>query len=242
MQNGDRYPLRFKLAVTLLITIILSGIVLFWTGYCTILFNKLRSILAGKEQLRLYVESWGAWAPAVFITIQALQVVLAPIPGELTGAVGGFVFGALPNTIYSTIGLTIGSTIAFLAARIIGLPLVEFFVPPESMKRFGFLTERKGLLLAFILFTVPGFPKDILCYILGLSPMGFIPFTIVCTVGRIPGTILLSYSGSAVYNENWPLLIWMSVLCAILLVLCYCCRDKLDCWLRSKCKETPEVN
>ena len=104
--------------------------------------------------MRAYVESWGSLAPAAFISLQTLQVVLAPVPGEFTGAVGGFLFGGFPTTIYSTIGLTLGSTLAFLGARIIGQPLVKLVVPPRTMNRFQFLTERKGTLLALVLFII----------------------------------------------------------------------------------------
>jgi uncharacterized membrane protein YdjX (TVP38/TMEM64 family) len=82
--------------------------------------------------------------PAAFIVIQALQVVLAPIPGEFTGAVGGFIFGGVPTILYSSLGLTIGSIMAFLAARIMGLPLVRLFVSKTSLEKFHFLTERRG--------------------------------------------------------------------------------------------------
>jgi uncharacterized membrane protein YdjX (TVP38/TMEM64 family) len=228
------HPLRLKLAVGLLSLILITGAVLWWTGHMAYLMKRMYEIFQSREHLRLYVESWGVWAPAVFIFIQGLQVVIAPIPGELTGAVGGFIFGAIPNVLYSTLGLTIGSVLAFGASRIIGLPLVEFFVPSETLEKFHFLTERKGVLIALAFFTIPGFPKDILCYILGLSPMGILPFALICGLGRIPGTILLSYSGSAVYNEDWTLLIAMAVVCAILLAAFYFARGRIDGWLATR--------
>jgi uncharacterized membrane protein YdjX (TVP38/TMEM64 family) len=205
-------------------------------GLLTPIINGTWEIFRGREQLREYVEGWGSWAPAVFVFIQALQVVIAPIPGELTGAVGGFVFGALPNVIYSTVGLTIGTLVAFMAAKIVGLPLVRLFVSQETLDKFQFLTQRRGTFLALILFTIPGFPKDILSYILGISPMTFLPFAVVSTLGRLPGTILLSFSGSAVYDENWTVLALMCGGCAVVFGACFLARDKFDCWLDKKSK------
>jgi uncharacterized membrane protein YdjX (TVP38/TMEM64 family) len=225
---------RLKLAIGLLSSIVITVAVLCWTGHMFCLIRGMCDIFQSREQLRLYVESWGAWAPAVFMLIQGLQVVIAPIPGELTGAVGGFIFGAVPNIFYSTIGLTIGSVLAFGAARIIGLPLVELFVPCDMLAKFHFLTERKGLMISLALFIIPGFPKDILCYILGLSPMGIVPFALICGLGRIPGTILLSYSGSAVYNEDWTLLLVMAVACAVIFAAFYFTRGKIDSWLAAR--------
>ncbi len=167
----ERDKTQLRLAVGVLIALLTLVILLLFSGRLGPLCAYLLNIFKSKEALRDFVESWGKAAPLAFIFIQALQVVVAPIPGELTGAVGGFIFGAWPNVVYSTIGLTIGSMGAFIAARIIGMPLVRYFVSENHLKRFHFLTERKGAILAFAFFAIPGFPKDILSYILGMSPM-----------------------------------------------------------------------
>ncbi len=218
-------------AVVLLGVMLIACAVLWFTGRLGEIVAWMCEVFKGRDELRTYVESWGAWAPVAFITIQALQVVIAPIPGELTGAVGGFIFGAGLNVLYSTVGLTIGSVIGFAGARIIGLPLVKLVVPEHFMEKFRFLTERRGTLLTLAFFAFPGFPKDILCYVLGLSPMGFVMFVIVCTLGRIPGTVLLSFSGSAVYDQNWTLLIVLAVVCLVSMGAVFLARDKLDRWL-----------
>lgn len=225
---------RLIVAVILLSAIVVSIAGLALTGYLGPLCNKMWEVFKDREGLRLYIEGWGTWAPVIFILLQSFQVVLAPIPGELTGAVGGFIFGALPGILYSSIGLTLGSIMAFCAARIIGLPIVKLFVSDEALEKFGFLTKRKGVMVSLALFIIPGFPKDILSYILGLSPMRWLTFIIVCTLGRIPGTVLLSYSGSAVYDENWTLLIVMSVICVIAIGTFIFLRDRIESWLSSK--------
>lgn len=229
---------KLLLSVTLITLILTTGAYMAITGYLQSLMQEFHFMFSGRENLRLYIESYGKWAPLAFILIQALQVVFAPIPGELTGAVGGFIFGVWQNVIYSTVGLTIGSVLAFLAARIIGLPLVELVVSRKSMERFEFLTHRKGILVALAFFTIPGFPKDILSYILGLSPMNFLTFFIVCTIGRIPGTIMLSYSGAAVYDENWTLLIALTVICSIIISVFYFRREQIETWLKGRRDQT----
>lgn len=196
------------------------------------LLASLSEIFQSRDQMRVYVEGWGSLAPLAFILIQTLQVVIAPIPGELTGAVGGFIFGAWPTVLYSSVGLTVGSVLAFLAARIMGLPLVKLAVADATLEKFHFLTERRGAILALILFIIPGFPKDILSYILGLSPMGFATFVVVCALGRIPGTVMLSFTGSAIFDENWTLLTVVTVVCAVALITGFAYRSKIDAWLK----------
>jgi uncharacterized membrane protein YdjX (TVP38/TMEM64 family) len=132
------------------------------------------------------------------------------------------------------VGLTVGSAIAFLASRVVGLPQVRLVVPCHILERFHFLVDHRGTVIALILFTIPGFPKDILCFILGLSPMGFLTFLWVCTVGRIPGTVMLSFSGSAMYNQDWSLLILVAVICVAVIAVFFLMRDRIELWLKKK--------
>ena len=239
MTKQDRAEKQKLIAAVLVLAI--AGVVtiaLAISGRLTFLIQYLWDIFATRDHLRVYVESWGTLAPAAFIAIQALQVVIAPIPGELTGAVGGFLFGFWPSTAYSTLGLGAGSVIAFLAARIVGLPLVKLAVGREFMEKFHFLVERRGTFISLILFAIPGFPKDVLSYLLGLSPMCLVPFALVATLGRIPGTLMLSCSGCAVYDENWTLLIVVSVLCAVTIGLFFLLRDRIDVWIKGRTGET----
>ena len=87
-------------------------------------------------------------------------MVAAPVPGEVTGFVGGMLFGTASGILYSTIGLTLGSWLAFVLARLAGRPLVEMVVKAETIKRYDYVMKHKGLFLAFLLFLIPGFPKD----------------------------------------------------------------------------------
>jgi uncharacterized membrane protein YdjX (TVP38/TMEM64 family) len=228
---------RLYLALGLLGGLTLVFVILAVAGYLGPLVKTLTKAFQCRENLRVYVEGWGAAAPLIFIVLQALQVVVAPIPGELTGVVGGFVFGIVPNIIYSSIGLTVGSVLAFGAARVMGLPLVRLVVPCHLLERFHYLVERRGTMVALILFIIPGFPKDILSYILGLSPMGFFTFFWVCTLGRIPGTVMLSFSGSAVYNEDWSLLVIVGVVCLVVIGAFFLARDRIEVWLKRKSGE-----
>ncbi len=240
--------IRLFLAITILFIVGIGLIWLTYSGslqkYTSAMFNVFRN----KHELREYLESWGELAPIAFIGIQALQVVLAPIPGEMTGVVGGFAFGAGSTAIYSTIGLTIGSILAFLAARIIGQPFVQLVISPTTMEKFENVTKKKGVAAAFIMFMIPGFPKDILSYLLGLSPLSFWTFLVICFLGRIPGTVLLSFSGSAIYDENWSLLIGLALLGGMMFGLLYWKRDILMRWAhrqdfhRADSKEPPAEN
>jgi len=149
-----------------------------------------------RQRLLKLINEHRANAAIIFIGLQVLQVIFAPVPGEATGFVGGMFFGTGWGILYSTIGLTLGSWIAFMLARLAGRPLVEMIVKPETIKRYDYVMKHKGLFLAFLMFLVPGFPKDILCYLLGLGHMGQRDFLLVSTTGRLLGTTLLTVGGT----------------------------------------------
>ena len=142
-------------------------------------------------------------AAVIFVGLQALQVVAAPVPGEVTGFVGGFFFGKAMGILYSTIGLTLGSWLAFLLARLAGRPLVAMVVKPQTINRYDYVMKHKGLFLAFLMFLIPGFPKDILCYLLGLGYMRQRDFLLVSTSGRLFGTALLTLGGSFLRDKHY---------------------------------------
>lgn len=149
-----------------------------------------------RQRMLAFIQEHRAYAAVAFIGLQALQVVAAPVPGEVTGFVGGYFFGTFWGIVYSTIGLTIGSWLAFMISRLLGRHIVESVVSPEVIKRYDYVMKHKGLFLAFLMFLIPGFPKDILCYILGLGHMGQRAFLLVSTCGRLLGTTLLTIGGT----------------------------------------------
>lgn len=155
------------------------------------------------ETLRAALQRWGAFAPMVFIGIQALQVVISPIPGELTGFLGGFVFGEWLGLGYSMLGLTAGSLLAFGVGRWLGAAFVQRLVSPAAWVRLGFVVEAEGAILCFLLYLIPGLPKDLLCYLFGLSPMPFWVFAVASTLGRLPGTWVLSAEGATTASGHY---------------------------------------
>jgi len=172
-------------------------------------------------------------AACIFIGLQILQVVAAPVPGEVTGFVGGMFFGTTLGILYSTIGLTIGSWMAFMLGRIAGRPLVEKMVKAETITRYDYVMKHKGMFLAFLMFLIPGFPKDYLCYMLGLGHMGQRDFLLVSTTGRLLGTVLLTLEGSFFRSKRYAAfftVLGISILC-ILLVMVY--RANIERWFRS---------
>ena len=163
----------------------------------------------------------------IFILLQIIQVVAAPIPGELTGLIGGYLYGPFWGTVYSTIGLTLGSWLAFLLARFFGMPLIEKVVKPETLEKFDHFMEHQGILVSFLLFLIPGFPKDYLCYIMGVSRIPTWTFIIISSAGRLFGTMLLSITGNVARNEQYLLLTVIVSVGIAIFIAAYYYHDKI---------------
>jgi len=170
-----------------------------------------------KKFLKDTVRAWGWMAPIVFIAIQALQVIISPIPGEITGPVGGALFGTWLGLFYSTIGLTLGTLFCFWVGRRWGEPLVRPWLSEHNWNRMTFVIEAEGVIICFIIYLLPGFPKDITSYLFGISPMPFWIFAVVSTVARIPGTWASSYFGAHVAEQQY---IYAIAFLAVVVALC----------------------
>ena len=211
--------------------ILLAGAVI--AGMVYVLYaTGLIDLLTNKNRLLQFIKENRTHAATIFIGLQVVQVVAAPLPGEVTGFVGGILFGPVWGVVYSTIGLTIGSWLAFMLARLLGRPLVERLVSAETIQRYDYVMKHKGLLLAFLMFLIPGFPKDILCYVLGLGHMQQRDFLIVSASGRLLGTVLLTVGGTFFRDARYGALFTVVgiSLAIILLVMIY--RDRIELVLR----------
>jgi uncharacterized membrane protein YdjX (TVP38/TMEM64 family) len=207
-------------------------------GAATFLFFHfdLHTFFLDRKKAIAFIHSFGSGPLSIFIFIsfQVSQVLVAPLPGEVTGIIGGYLYGPVMGTLYSTIGLTIGSWLAFLLARVLGLPFVEKVVSRNILEKYDYFMEHRGALVTFVMFLIPGFPKDALCYIMGLSHMRTRLFLIVSTTGRLFGTIMLSVGGSFVRKDQMEAVYVIIGLTAVILILTYLYRDKLLNKLRTK--------
>jgi len=210
-----------KLALRILIlTLLVAAAVYGFIHYDLYLYFKDKNKLIGFIKEQPYDE-------LVFILIQVIQVIAAPVPGEVSGFIGGYLYGPVWGTIYSTIGLTIGSWLAFMLARFFGEPLLERVVKKEVFEKFDHFMEHRGLLVSFLLFLIPGFPKDYLCYIMGVSRIPGLTFIIISTVGRFFGTMMLSISGNVARNEQYVLLGIVVAAAVIVSLLAWRYHDKI---------------
>jgi uncharacterized membrane protein YdjX (TVP38/TMEM64 family) len=188
---------------------------------------KLYDIFHNRHELKGFIRSFGPYSPLAFILLQVIQVVVAPIPGGAVEFLGGYLFGVEAGFIYSMIGLLIGSWFAFSLARIFEKWAVERFVSEQTLKKFDYLIGHEGLILSLLLFLIPGFPKDALCYILGLTPMHLGVFLIISTMGRIPGTLMATLQGAKAFDHQYKAFLILLGVSALIILVFYIYHEEI---------------
>ncbi len=175
--------------------------------FITVFIGKpLISTLSDPAAFRAWIDARGVWGKLAFIGMCVLQVIVAFIPGEPFELAAGYAFGALEGTLLVWFGLVLGSTIVFLFVRKFGVKLVEAVFPREKIDALPLLNNEKALnATAFILFFIPGTPKDLLTYAAGLTKIKILPWVLLTSVARLPSIITSTVSGSALGTQRYVL-------------------------------------
>ena len=157
------------------------------------------------EQFRAWVDGHGAWGPLAYAAMVFLQVLVAIIPGEPLEIAGGYAFGAWAGTALCLLGAVLGSVTVFAQVRRWGRGLVEVFFPADKLEKLLFLllTSPKRTALFWLIFTVPGTPKDLLCYFAGLTDLPCGTWLLIATVGRLLSIVTSTVGGSALGEQNY---------------------------------------
>jgi len=193
--------------------------------------------LTNIEALRDYIAGFGGTAIFIFILFQFLQVVVLPVPGSVSVAVGVALFGPLRSSLFSFIGILLGSFVAFFIGRVVGYKAVCWIVGKEDLDKWIKKMKGKDYLLLSIMFLLPLFPDDILCFVAGLSSMTWTYFIIMIIITRAISVLTTSYSLDLIpFNTWWGLLIWGILLAAIVATFWLVCKysDKIDAFIKRK--------
>ena len=149
-----------------------------------------------QEGFRDYIRSFGMLGWLVLLLLQILQVFVALIPGELVESAAGYAFGPLTGTLLCYAGVAIASGLVFALTRRFGIKLVEVFISRKKINELRFInTDRKRNLFIFLVFFIPGTPKDLLTYFVGLTDIKFSIFLIISLIARIPSVVSSTFGG-----------------------------------------------
>lgn len=187
-------------------TLVIAGVIMAaLVALIAVFWQPLSQLFGDPDRARQLVADAGPWGPLIFVAMQIAQVLVAPIPGQVTGFLGGLLFGWPLGFALTMIGAAIGFTLIFILARKLGRPFVERFVDKKILAKFDYLIESHGTLVFFLIFLLPAFPDDLICYIAGLTTIKIRTLVLISLLGRLPGNLLLSITGAGVAESNMQL-------------------------------------
>lgn len=180
-------------------------IFLMFTGFVTYLvYLRFKEFGDTPEHFGDFIASFGWKGRFVAVGIQILQIVIALIPGEAVEIGMGYAFGGLEGTLICYAGVIIASSLIFLLTKKFGLKIVEMFVSPEKLNSIKWLRDEKKLnYTVFILYLIPGTPKDLLTYFVGMTKIRLSEFLLISSIARLPSVVSSTVGGALAGDGNY---------------------------------------
>ncbi len=170
-------------------------------------------------ELRQLVQGWGAWAPLGVILLQGLQIVVAPLPGNVVAFACGYALGLWPTLAWLMLGVLAGAAVNFLLARLLGRRLLASFVPSDKLGRLDHVMLRRGTFYVFLLLLVPNPLGDWVYYVAGLTTLPLPLFLVLVLVARLPSNLIECGLGSGATRFSglhWAILGLVAAVFAVL--------------------------
>lgn len=188
--------------------ILSGGVIILFILFCAVvgwLIGKPMIQFASEpEKFRLWVSEHGVFGKIAFVFMIMFQVIIALVPGEPLEIVAGYAFGVIEGTLLAMLGIFLGSVIVFFLVRKFGIKLLEVFFTYEKIKSAKFLQNRKKVAaLVFWMFFLPGTPKDLLTYFVGLTDIKYKHFLLIATVARIPSLVTSTIGGGLLGTQKY---------------------------------------
>ncbi len=180
------------------------------------------------DKFREFILSAGSMGPITFIFFQVLQTVIAPIPGEVIQIAGGYIYGVFFGSIYTTLGMLLGAVIAFYFTRFLGGAFIENLLKKKNSRWMADMVDNKKFsIFLFIIFIIPGLPKDLFIYAAGLTNIKPLRFFTILLVARFPWLLASVSIGANIYQKNYISTIVISVVSVLAFILGLIYKDKI---------------
>ena len=205
---------RIIAIINLALFLVFCGVVAWFIG------RPMINFVSEPEKFRAWVEERGILGKLSFIGMMFFQVVIALVPGEPLEIGAGYAFGTVEGTILCVIGITLGSIFVFVLVKRFGIKFVEIFFSREKIQSLKFLRDkRKRNILLFTIFFLPGTPKDLLTYFVGLTDIKLSHIIFLSSVARLPSVITSAIGGNALGGGEYVSAITVFAITIVLSIL-----------------------
>ena len=218
-----------KSTLKIVVTAIIASIVVAMIGYViwdVLAKGPVTKWFDDRDGIVNWVKSLGPLGIGAYILLQISQTIVAPIPGNIVGGLGGYLFGWW-GVIFTSIGAAIGAFVVFYISRRFGRRLVERFVKKEHLEKFDFVFGDRAGTILFLIYLIPGLPDDIVCYIAGLTKVPLKNLVVLFTIGRLPSVIVNNFLGAGLEQGHVGLVFGVSAVAVVLLAIIYWQQDRI---------------
>lgn len=214
-----------KLLVLLAIVIAIPANIVLYHHDIIDKFESFQDVIA-------FLEQYHWQSILIYIVIQAIQIVISVIPGQAFQFAAGYLYTFFPGLLFSLIGSALGTSVSFCLAKVLGKDAIHLFLGEEKTAYYvERLNSKRAYAIVFLIYLIPGIPKDIVSYAAGVSEMRWRPFFTFSMLGRIPGMAGSLLIGSLYMREHYVLMGIVAALAVIAFVAGMLCRKRLHSYL-----------
>lgn len=217
-----------NIAIAIIELIIILTIIIGIPVYIYISQPELVESFKSMEKFEAFMQQYSEESIPIYLVCQIVQVVVTFLPGQVIQVAGGYLYGFFWAMVISLIGITIGSAISFAIARIFGKRPMKMLFGEERFEKYNRLLDtKKAHKIIFILYFIPGLPKDMVAYAAGVSKMQFTAFIIISTAGRIPAMAVSVIFGVMLESHSYTGAVILAVCVAVICIICFIKKDSL---------------
>lgn len=228
LQKNKKSKIIFALIKFAILILILVGIPLYVYFFHKDLVDEMSSL----ENVQAFLNDNRKYTALICLAAQCIQIVLCFIPGQWIQIASGFFFNTFVSLGLALVGAFIGTIITYYLAKLLGHDAMHLFFGEEKIKdMIHKLNSKKAVIIIFLIFLIPGVPKDLCNYAAGLSEMKLKPFLIVSLIGRTPAMLGSIIIGRQLYLGGYGIAIGVAVFAIIACILGIKYRHKLNVFL-----------
>lgn len=217
--------------VSVLKLLILLGIVIGVPIYVYFTYPDLIDRFKSLDEINKLLKQYKTASIFLYMGLQVFQIIVSVLPGQALQFAAGYAYSFWLGFLYSLIGVALGTVITFYLARLLGKDSLHVIFGEERFSKFVHtLNSKRSFVVLFVIFLIPGIPKDLFTYAAGVSEIRITPFLLLSLLGRAPAMIGSIMMGSMFHNGSYFGLIIIGSAAVILFVAGILLRDKLLVW------------
>ncbi|MGN1381294.1 MAG: TVP38/TMEM64 family protein [Eubacterium sp.] len=216
-------------AAAILKMLILFGILIGIPAYILFCQRHIITDMKSFSTIVHYLRVYKGKSYLIYIIAQILQILVSFLPGEVFQFAAGYLFGVIPGLLLSVGGAALGTGITYYVAKFLGEDALSLFIKPDKLRKYRkMMNSEKAYIATFFMYLIPGTPKDICCYIAGVSDMKARPFILLSLIGRTPGMLGSLIFGAMYYDRNYKVMAVLGVIVLVIILICFIKRKALN--------------